>query len=87
MDQLLERKMDEFSDKYEDYFNVKYSEGFLGTEDVVLYLENKPKENITPVEMDAIKDLEEIREIERDFHSLVRLNKEKGIEFHTRLRK
>jgi hypothetical protein len=82
---MVDRKFDEFIEKYDDYFGMKMLEGMMTTVDVILYIENKPEENCTPLELEARVALKEFRKLHEEFHALVAINKQRSVDFRTKL--
>lgn len=82
---MVDFKLNEFCKKYDEYFGIKHDEGFHTTMDILLYVDNKPPENRTPIEQKIVDELREFRQLKDDYQQLVRLNKERGVEFNTRL--
>lgn len=82
---MVDFKLNEFCDKYDEYFGMKHDEGFHTTMDILLYLENKPPQNLTVVEQKIVDELKEFRQLQEDYQQLIRLNRERAVEFNTRL--
>ncbi len=83
--QMVDQKLNEFCDKYDEYFGMKHDEGFHTTMDILLYLDNKPQDNRTAIEQKIVDELKEFRQLQDDYQQLIKLNKERAIEFNTRL--
>lgn len=84
---MVDRKFDEFVDKFDDYFAMKMLENMMTTLDVLLYLEHKPEENCTEIEKQARACLNEISKFKKEFHIMRSLNKQRAIDFKTQLSK
>jgi hypothetical protein len=82
---MVDKKYDDFCVKYGDYFQMKYDEGFMGTTQVLLYIDHKPEENLLPIEKEARADLREFKVLREEFDAMVALNSERAVEFLTQL--
>ena len=81
--QMVDRKLTDFCVKYDDYFGIKFEEGFHTTTDVLLYLDNKPPQNRTETEQKAVEDLQHFRDLQAEYQQLIDLNRERAIQFNT----
>lgn len=82
---MVDRKFEEFVERFDDYFGMKMLENMMTTLDVILYLEFKPVEQCLPIEIEAKAALKEFKELHEDFNALIAVNKQRAVEFRTRL--
>lgn len=82
---MVDRKFDQFIDKFDEYFGTKMQEGVMTTQDVLEYIRLKPEEQCIPIELEAKAALAEFRTLWEDFNQMVELNHRRSAEFRTRL--
>lgn len=82
---MVDRKFDEFVEKFDDYFGMKMLDNMMTTLDVLLYLEHKPEENCTEIEKQARACMAEIRQFKEEFEIMRAINKQRAIDFKTEL--
>lgn len=82
---MVDRKFEEFIEKFDDYFGMKMLQNMMTTVDVILYLENKPEEECLPIELEARAALKEFKQLHEDFNALIAINKQRSLEFKTKL--
>ena len=84
---MVDRKFDQFIEKFDEYFGTKMQDGSMTTQDVLEYISHKPEEQCIPIELEAKNALAEFRTLWEDFNQMVELNHRRSAEYRTKLGK